>query len=1082
MLRGLITALIASSALTCAAAAADKPAIGPAPAWVQPVARPGVTAGVPAEDAEAPVRLLLTDQQVFLEKGRQTIYSEIAVRIQTPQGLAAGNISLPWRPDTSDATVHKLLVRRGKETIDVLASGQTFTVMRREQNLENAALDGVLTANIQPAGLQVGDVIEFAVSIASSDPVMQGHVEHVALVGPGPVDHARLRIQWPDGLPARVRHSTALPPLKPVSRKGISSVEVVRNHLEPVLPVKHAPMRFNRGRIVEVTDFASWAEVGALLAPLFKKAAAIPPEGALAQEVERIRTLSDDPKVRAEAALALVQDKVRYVFMAMGNGNLVPADATETWSRRYGDCKGKTALLLGLLTALGIEAEPVAVNAMDGDGIDARLPMVGLFNHVLVRAKVHGRTYWLDGTRTGDTSLDRVAVPDVGWGLPLIADGATLVRMVPAPLETPSREMSIHIDASAGLSLPAPVKAQSLLRGDQAVAAQAALSSLTGEARERALKEFWKDEYDFVEAKSVQTAFDAKAGEMRLTVDGVARMKWDEGWYKVRGTNVGYRADFAREKGADATAPYVVPYPYFNRVTETVVLPDGFSKESLSKHVDVAETVAGIEYLRRATFQGNSFTIEKSERSVVPEFPASEAAAAQARLRALNDLTVYLRRPAGYRPTEKEFEALLAAIPAGASGYRDRASLLMSRSRYEEAVKDLDRAIALNPRDEWALASRGFAKIVSEDFEAGAKDIDAALAIDKDQPMALRGRGLLAQRDGDAEAAVAAFTAALRIDPQDSFTLGKRAIANRQAGHDEAALSDSEAALKLTPGWTELYLLRANLLRKLGKPEQGLAEAAALQSAMPNDDYAQVGAAKIYLAFGARDKAKEAFDRAIALAPKSYIYLNRSQLHAKQDVAARRADLEMALRLEPGSLEALKAKARLQEEVGEFAGAAATYSTMMAQDPDDLDLLVGRGLAYLRTGDRTRSDKDFASARARATTAAALNSICWVKAIAGAALEMALEECNMALAKQPDSAATLDSRAMVLLKLGRLDEAIADYDRAIARRPRQAESLFGRAVAFARKGEKAKAEAGVVEAEKFMPAIREVFEGYGLTL
>jgi transglutaminase-like putative cysteine protease len=49
---------------------------------------------------------------------------------------------------------------------------------------------------------------------------------------------------------------------------------------------------------------------------------------------------------RAEAALALVQDRVRYVALAMGAGGYVPADAAETWSRRYGDCKGKTALLL----------------------------------------------------------------------------------------------------------------------------------------------------------------------------------------------------------------------------------------------------------------------------------------------------------------------------------------------------------------------------------------------------------------------------------------------------------------------------------------------------------------------------------------------------------------------------------------------------------------------------------------------------------------------------------------------------------------------------------------------------------------
>ncbi|GGE93920.1 hypothetical protein GCM10011404_28710 [Sphingomonas prati] len=47
----------------------------------------------PADDA--PLRILLTDQQVAIEPTRQTVYATTTILIQTPQGLAAGNISLP---------------------------------------------------------------------------------------------------------------------------------------------------------------------------------------------------------------------------------------------------------------------------------------------------------------------------------------------------------------------------------------------------------------------------------------------------------------------------------------------------------------------------------------------------------------------------------------------------------------------------------------------------------------------------------------------------------------------------------------------------------------------------------------------------------------------------------------------------------------------------------------------------------------------------------------------------------------------------------------------------------------------------
>lgn len=56
-------------------------------------------------------------------------------------------------------------------------------------------------------------------------------------------------------------------------------------------------------------------------------------------------------------------------------------------------------MLLELLDALGIEADPVLVsNGTSTDGLDARLPNPGHFHHVLVRARIAGEEYWLDGT------------------------------------------------------------------------------------------------------------------------------------------------------------------------------------------------------------------------------------------------------------------------------------------------------------------------------------------------------------------------------------------------------------------------------------------------------------------------------------------------------------------------------------------------------------------------------------------------------------------------------------------------------------------------------------------------------------
>ena len=54
------------------------------------------------------------------------------------------------------------------------------------------------------------------------------------------------------------------------------------------------------------------------------------------------------------------------------------AGADLTWERRFGDCKGKTVLLLALLHELNIQAQPSLISTQSGDGMDARLPTLAV--------------------------------------------------------------------------------------------------------------------------------------------------------------------------------------------------------------------------------------------------------------------------------------------------------------------------------------------------------------------------------------------------------------------------------------------------------------------------------------------------------------------------------------------------------------------------------------------------------------------------------------------------------------------------------------------------------------------------------
>jgi tetratricopeptide (TPR) repeat protein len=1070
--------LLAASLGAQAAHAVDKPVIAPPPAWVKPVAVPAA----PAKPDEAAVHILLSDQQVSLEPGKRIIYSHSALKVQTSQGLGVGNISLPWNPETDILTVHKLVIRRGDTLIDILASGQTFTVARREQNMESATLDGVLTANIQPEGLEVGDVLETEFSIETSDPVLRGHVEQAgAAWNLLPVQQAHFSARWPSSMKVATRATAGLPALKPVKQGALTTLDLSLANLEPLPTPNGAPLRYRIGRLVEISDFGSWADAAALEAPLYAKASVIPVKGPLRDELEKIRAASTDPKARTEATLVLVQQRVRYVALLMGIGGLTPADTETSWSRRYGDCKAKTAMLLGLLHELGIQADPVTVSTSYGDGMDQRLPMIALFNHVLVRAQIAGKTYWLDGTRTGDNNLDRIETPYFGWGLPLVPTGATLVRIMPGPLDKPTETASIEIDARQGISLPAPAKATIVLRGDAALSASLGLANLAGEARDRALREYWRGRFDVLEPKTVTASYDAKTGEETLSLEGTAKMDWSKGRYETDGTAIGYRADFTRQPGPDTDAPWLVAFPYYAKLTERVLLPKGFTAGKTQAKDDVNLTVAGVAYLRTTRAADDVVTVERSERSLVPEFPAKDAPAAQKTLRDLADQAIYIQRPVGYRTTDAERDVMLAATPTDARGFLLRGAILATRGDVDGAAQAFDRAIALDPKNADALVGRAGIRMQRGALADAEQDFKAAQAMAPDDDRPIVALAEMASQSGRPQEAIKALTAVLAKNPGNLVAHAVLAQAKSMAGDMDDALEESRTALAGGYNPVNLRLLRANIYRRQGKPDLVAAEAAALEQLPRDDAYPFVAAARLYTTLRRPADATRAFGEALAIKPEAYVYLNRSESRPKSDFAGRAADLDAALKLNPKFVNVMISQGNLQTDQGNPKDAIATYGKAIALSPNDPLPLVGRGIAYIAIGDAAHADRDFVAARGLSMSAGDLNNLCWRKAVAGVALDSALADCDAAVAKSPESATIIDSRAFVLLRLGRLDEAIAGYDKALAKSPTLAASLYGRGIAWARKGDKAKSEADIAAALKYSPSVREEFNDYGVT-
>lgn len=1068
VIRGLVCAL---AGVTTVAAAADRPVVGPVPDWVQPTA----SEIPPGPGSDAAVQVLLNDEQLRFSPTATEFYVDSRVRIQTPQGLqAVGTISLAWQPDADVITMHRLVVRRGGQVRDLLGSGDGFTVLRREDMLEQATLTGTLTAIMQPPDLQVGDIVEFAYTRRHADPVVPDKPDLQLAWLNAPIQNVRFRAQWPKQMAIRWQLRDFKPALQESSGGDSQSIAFTLENPAPLLQPAGAPARYAALRRVELTAFQSWPEVSRRLAPLYVEAAKLGADSPLHAEIDRIRKASADPRERAAAALRLAQEQVRYVLLAMNQGALVPATADQTWQRRYGDCKAKTALLLALLHELNIEAEPVTVNSVAGDGLDRLLPAISAFDHVLVRAQIAGKTYWLDGTRPADRRLDLLQTPFFGWGLPLTARGSELVRIQPEPRAEPEMLREVNLDASKGVDVPAQFRARAVFRGDGALTIKLSLDNADATQRDQGLRNYWRNEFDGLQVDKVDARFDETQGTMTWTAEGSLKLDWtDDGFYEIGDMNLGFKPDFSRPAGTDLEAPYAISFPEYSVNRISIKLPAGTSAFTISGQ-DIDRTLAGEEYRRKARIENSVFTAESSQRSLAPEITAQDAHDSEAGLREMYKNRLFVVKPREL-PSAAELR-LQAGKPLDTAGqYVDRAYDMMRRAMYEPAIAELDSALKLEPTNVAALGDRGLCYFHLRRFEEARADLGKALAVDPKNAVALRGLGAMAQDEGRTAEALDLLSRSLQIE-ESEWTRERRADLYLKNGDIPHAAQDLIAISRTDPARTSHFETRTMELSRQNRLNDIRALAKAALDAKAGPANGAVIAAWMYRWAGEDAQAQAVLEDAARKTPSADLYLNlaRSEFDPRKSIAL----IERALNLEPKSVPALQLLATVQTALMN-SDAFKTIDRMEAVAGPTLDSHLTRAVALTRFGQKERARESYAAARALARSSANFYSVCMSETGNGE-FEDAAKDCEAALASDPACAGCFDGEGLALLKLERYEDAVATYDKVLALQPRRAASLFARGVAKLRVGRKEEGEADVAAALGMDPEVESRFAIYDI--
>lgn len=229
-------------------------------------------------------------------------------------------------------------------------------------------------------------------------------------------------------------------------------------------------------------------------------------------------------------------------------------------------------------------------------------------------------------------------------------------------------------------------------------------------------------------------------------------------------------------------------------------------------------------------------------------------------------------------------------------------------------------------------------------------------------------------------------------DPTDADGFSRRGAAETSRRDYKAALADLDRAVAMKPNNGRYLLQRARAQFLSGNRPAAFADLDQAVKVAPADPEIRLARAELLINRQRKDEAIKDLDAADVAVP-------------------READERLAL-------------ASAYERLDQFDKAIADYDQWIAAHPDD------------------------------SRQSMALNGRCWVRALAGRDLPLALKDCDAAL-RRMKSGSYFDSRGLVELRMGQNDRAIADYTEALQQNPRIAWSLYGRGLARRHKNDPA---------------------------
>lgn len=229
---------------------------------------------------------------------------------------------------------------------------------------------------------------------------------------------------------------------------------------------------------------------------------------------------------------------------------------------------------------------------------------------------------------------------------------------------------------------------------------------------------------------------------------------------------------------------------------------------------------------------------EDARESGVPPGPIQALEPPQGEVSKLSLQALAHAEQGRYDDALRDLGRALELEPDNAATYAVRGAIHTAQRRYDDALDDLDRALELEPDDTFALARRSEVYRMKGRYHDALRDLSRALELEPDNPTTLVARGDLHTGQGRYDDAVPDFNRALELEPDNLTALASRGGIYAEQGRYDDALRDLNRALELDPSDAFVLATRGAIYAELGREDDALRDLDRALELDPGNDLA----------------------------------------------------------------------------------------------------------------------------------------------------------------------------------------------------------------------------------------------------